>query len=115
MKILLLNLGSAISSSGGVEKIFCDMGNMLIKNGHKVLGIIFENKEGTTFYNIDDEFEIINVGSNVSLKKPIILRLKRMFYQIMFQKEKKDLIEEEYFTNLKSKYINPVLKKIIQI
>lgn len=50
MRILLSLIGNTIGSTGGVEKVLCNMANAMVERGHEVTIFAFENKAGEPFF-----------------------------------------------------------------
>lgn len=49
MKLLLVYLAPFITSTGGAEKVCCDMANAMIERGHDVSILYCYGKAGTPF------------------------------------------------------------------
>lgn len=62
MRILLTLFGNIINSSGGVEKVLCNMANAMLERGHEVFILGFENKKGEPFFRLDDNIKYYNLG-----------------------------------------------------
>ena len=62
MKILLSLIGNTIGTTGGVEKVLCNMANAMVARGHEVTILAFENKEGEPFFNLDERVHFLNLG-----------------------------------------------------
>ena len=67
MKILLSLIGRIINSTGGVEKVACDMANAMVERGHDVTILNFEDKEGMPFFRLDKRVKFINLGKGHKL------------------------------------------------
>lgn len=62
MKILLSLIGNTIGTTGGVEKVLCNMANAMVARGHEVTILAFENKEGKPFFYLDERVHFLNLG-----------------------------------------------------
>ena len=62
MKILLSLIGSTIGTTGGVEKVLCNMANAMVERGHEVTILTFEDKEGKPFFKLDERVNFLNLG-----------------------------------------------------
>lgn len=62
MKILLSLLGNTIGTTGGVEKVLCNMANAMVERGHDVTILTFEDKCGYPFFYLDKKVDFINLG-----------------------------------------------------
>lgn len=60
-KVLLLNFYSFINSSGGAERICCNMANTLLQNDYKVKIVCNDDIEGRPFYELDEHIELENI------------------------------------------------------
>lgn len=61
MRILLSYLSSFINSTGGAEKVCCDMANEMIKRGHEVSVAYAYGQSGTTFFPLDSRVHLYNI------------------------------------------------------
>lgn len=55
MKLLLVYLAPFITSTGGAEKVCCDMANAMIERGHDVSILYCYGKSGTPFFPFGQE------------------------------------------------------------
>lgn len=62
MKILLSLIGNTIGTTGGVEKVLCNMANAMVARGHEVIILAFENKQGRPFFTLDERVQFLNLG-----------------------------------------------------
>ena len=62
MKVLLYDTFRVIDAKGGTEKVFCNMANALVNFGYEVTALIFENKEGKPFFDLDSRVKFVNAG-----------------------------------------------------
>ena len=53
MKLLLALFGNFVNSSGGIEKVLCNMANAMSERGHEVTILGFENKKGEPFFHLE--------------------------------------------------------------
>ncbi len=63
MKIALIDLWRVVRAKGGTEKVFCDMSNILLKNGHEVTAVCCENNFGPPGFPIDPGVRFLNAWS----------------------------------------------------
>lgn len=70
-KNITLIIRGLIGRSGGAERIYCELANILHQSGFNVTCLFYDNKVGETFYPIDNEIERINLYPR--LKKRINL------------------------------------------
>lgn len=68
MKILLSLIGDIIGTTGGVEKVLCNMANAMAERGHDVTIMAFVNKEGKPFFALNDSVEFCNMGLGFKYK-----------------------------------------------
>lgn len=61
MKILQAIFTSLVNSSGGAEKVFCNMANEMLGKGHHVAGIYCDGEEGKPFYKINANVKLFNL------------------------------------------------------
>lgn len=80
MNILLISFHKIINSSGGVEKVFCEMANHLVSQGHVVKAICYNDEEGKPFYDIDERVDFINAGVGAKKDRPLFYKLRRALF-----------------------------------
>lgn len=78
MKILLLSFHKIINSSGGAEKVFCEMASHFVSKGHVVKAICYNDEQGTPFYKIDDRVDFVNAGCNAKKERPLLYKIRRL-------------------------------------
>lgn len=61
MNLMLLFLGSFINSTGGAEKVCCDMANEMVKRGHRVSIVYAYGKSGYPFFPLDKSVKLYNL------------------------------------------------------
>lgn len=61
MKIALINLYPVVGSSGGAEKVFCEMANAFVEQGHKVCAITSDKDEGVPYFKLDERVVFRNM------------------------------------------------------
>ncbi|MCB1487860.1 MAG: glycosyltransferase [Bauldia sp.] len=54
-------IANLVNRSGGAERIFIELANMLVARGYEVTCLHFEEEEGRPFYPLDRRVELINV------------------------------------------------------
>lgn len=62
MKLLLALFGNFVNSSGGIEKVLCNMANAMNERGHEVTILGFENKKGDPFFPLNRNVKYYNLG-----------------------------------------------------
>lgn len=78
MKILLSLIGRIINSTGGVEKVACNMANALAERGHEVTLLAFEDKEGKPFFPLRENVKFVNLGKGFKYNHTLF-NLKNVF------------------------------------
>ena len=78
MKILLSLIGRIINSTGGVEKVACNMANALAERGHEVTVLAFEDKDGKPFFSLRENVNFINLGKGFKFNHTFF-NLKNVF------------------------------------
>jgi glycosyltransferase involved in cell wall biosynthesis len=69
MKHVALIIANLVARSGGAERIFIELANMLIARGYEVTCIHFEEQDGRPFYPLDRRVELINLFPRYSLPR----------------------------------------------
>ena len=87
MKVILSLIGRIVDSTGGVEKVACNMANALADRGHDVTILAFENKEGNPFFPLKDTVKFLNLGIGFKYNHTIF-NLRHIFSE-------KDIKEKE--------------------
>lgn len=65
MKVVMAYFGNLVDVPGGLEKNLCRLSNELIRRGHEVFIVTYDNKKGRPKYNLSEKAKLIN------LKKPL--------------------------------------------
>lgn len=65
MKVVMAYFEKLVDVPGGLEKNLCRLSNELIRRGHEVFIVTYDNKEGRPKYNLSEKAKLIN------LKKPL--------------------------------------------
>lgn len=55
--------------SGGAERIYCELANILVENGYRVTCLHFDSKAAPPFYPISGKVEVINLHGKFRTKK----------------------------------------------
>lgn len=63
MNIMLLYLAPFINSTGGAEKVCCDMANEMVKRGHSVSIVYAYGKSGRPFFPLNENVRMYNLMS----------------------------------------------------
>ena len=80
MKILQYTGGPIIESTGGTERVFCEMANALVARGHEIYAVCNDFRSGQPFYPLDDRIRFINLdGSGHRKRKPLVWKISRPF------------------------------------
>ena len=61
-KKVALVIGSVVGRSGGAERIFVELANMLAARGYQVSCLTLEKEDGRPFYPLDPRVELVNVA-----------------------------------------------------
>ena len=107
MRILMVNLWKMINSAGGVEKVFCEMANMLSERGHSVTAIAFDKNKGKPFYAVNENVKFINSGQGCKLGKNWWQKIRASFYS----KNEKELYSEEIYDDIRAKRLAPFVNE----
>lgn len=65
MKVVMAYFENLVDVPGGLEKNLCRLSNELIRRGHEIFIVTYDNKEGRPKYNLSEKAKLIN------LKKPL--------------------------------------------
>ena len=84
MKLMQICFSPIINGAGGVEKVYCNMSNHFC-NMYDVINICCDNKEGNTFFFLDDKAKFINLASNVDLKVPLKIKVLNELVRLLKQ------------------------------
>lgn len=66
--------------SGGAERIYCELANMLARNGNSVTCFTYDKPGGEPFYSLDDNVKRITAGN---CKRDFKTRLKSIVYKFL--------------------------------
>ena len=108
-KVLLVNFFPFLNSSGGAEKVCCNMANALQERGWEVKIVCNDDQPGKAFYPLDEKIEVINLACKNNLKIPRQLKLKRELGKI-FQKNKRLNCCDEYKYNFWAKNLQTIVQ-----
>lgn len=73
--------------SGGAERLYCELANMLSEHGHDVTCIYYDDATGDPFYKLNKPVKVINLNSNKKNRRSsyhLSPRLKR-YYKILVE------------------------------
>lgn len=62
MNILIINIWDTIETTGGAEKIFCEMSNELVSRDHIVTALCVDRNEGKPKFYVDPRVKFLNAG-----------------------------------------------------
>lgn len=90
MKLLLTFLAPFINSTGGAEKVCCNMANEMIRRGHDVSILYCFGKSGKPFFPLDDNVHLYNLmtlhpqkwGDSLSPVFPQSQKIIREFFRL---------------------------------
>ena len=66
MRIILYKKNNLVNSTGGVEKVMCNMANFFASQGKEVFFITRDEKEGKPFFFLDNKIEFMRVKIDFS-------------------------------------------------
>lgn len=61
-RVVMLELWPIANSQGGLERVFCSMGNALTARGYEVVAVTFDQGEGKPAYPVDERVRFVKVG-----------------------------------------------------
>ena len=88
LKVVLLNLKPFVNVQGGVEKVFCSMGNWLVDNGYEVAFIGMDKRDGLPYFPVYPTVNMYNIG-DVTVNK-LLYKFLRLFYINKLERHKFD-------------------------
>ena len=110
MKIVLFDFWNVINSTGGAEKVLCNMANELAKRGYDVSVIVCDPKKGRPFFYLADKVKFINLnGTGKFAKGGLLLRIERELFRILGVLDKDKMYIKTRFDN----HIKQNLQKLI--
>lgn len=116
MRIMLGYLARFITSTGGAEKICCEMANELVRRGHEVSIVYCFGESGRPFFPLNPAVRMVNVmavhpekwhGAK-TIRLPLKEKLEREFFRL-FSVPKAHGVQDRYTGNL----IKDELKDIV--
>ena len=118
MKLLLVYLTPFINSTGGAEKVCCDMANAMIERGHKVSILYCYGKSGRPFYPLHKEVRLCNLMALHPKKwqgrlEPKLPRMQKIIREVLrtFSVSLAHGWEENYFGNLMKSDLREILQR----
>lgn len=93
MKIIIAHFGTYyVNTSGGVEKVTCNLANALVRRGHEVTILYRDKVEGKPYFPLDERVKQYNIlfenGKKVvSDKPPLRIRLYREAARLFSQRK----------------------------
>lgn len=107
MRIMLGYLARFITSTGGAEKICCEMANELIRRGHEVSIAYCYGESGRPFYPLDPKVRMYNVMAEhpgkwhgaKTIRLPLKKKLEREFFRL-FSVSRAHSVQDTYMGNL---------------
>lgn len=84
MKIFLVNFWQTVGSTGGTEKVLCNMANELSERGAQITVVCCDNENGLPFFPLSQKVNFINLnGSGRDLKVSIPIKIQREFLRLI--------------------------------
>ena len=74
LKILQICFVPIVNSSGGAEKVYCNMSNHFVKD-NEVVDVCCDDVIGQPFYELDDIVRFVNLGEDCILKVPLKVKI----------------------------------------
>lgn len=112
MKILLMDFWNVVNSTGGAEKVLCNMANEFVKRGHEICIVCCDPINGMPFFYLDNRVKFINLNaSGKYCKGSIKLRAEREILRLLGKLDKDKLYVKTRYDNKK---VKENLKNIIQ-
>lgn len=112
MKILLMDFWNVVNSTGGAEKVLCNMANEFVKRGHEICVVCCDPNDGMPFFYLDNRVKFINLNaSGKYCKGSIKLRAEREILRFLGKLDKDKLYVKTRYDNKK---VKETLKNIIQ-
>lgn len=107
MRIMLGYLARFITSTGGAEKVCCEMANELIRRGHEVSIVYCYGESGRPFYPLDPKVRMYNVMAEhpgkwhgaKTIRLPMKKKLEREFLRL-FSVSRAHSVQDTYMGNL---------------
>lgn len=93
MRIALSIIGNLVNTTGGVEKVLCNMANAMAKKGHEVCIICVDKNDGKPFFYLDNKVKFVNLGVNFKFKH-FCVNLRNMFDKDPNSREYRRLIND---------------------
>ncbi len=107
--IVLLNIWPVIESSGGAEKVFCDLANALSSMHFKVTAICCDKKKGRPYFFLSENVNLINIGPQT----PFYYRNNLInLLSISPSRRQRHLNRASLASRLVSKALAPVLEEL---
>lgn len=118
MNVLLLNFWNVVNSSGGTEKVLCNMANEFTNRGHNVFLICCDPQVGKPFYPLSEKIKFFNLnGTGKNIKGPLYLRIQREFLRLIGKLDKDEMdVKIRFSENIEEKFqkiLNTILPDII--
>lgn len=118
MKLLLVYLAPFIISTGGAEKVCCDMANAMVERGHDVSILYCYGKVGMPFFPLNNKVRLCNLMSlhpekwkgQLEPKLPQIQKIIREALRV-FSISQAHGWEENYFGNLMKSDLQEMLQR----
>lgn len=112
MNILLVDFWNVINSTGGTEKVLCNMANEFVNRNYKVAIMCCDPNEGKPFFFLNEKVEFINLnGTGKEYKGSSLLRIERELLRVLGKLDKdKFHAKTKYNNNVKNIIKKTILK-----
>lgn len=102
MKIVLLDFWNVVGSTGGTEKVLCNMANELIKRNYDVSIICNDKNIGNTFFPLNSKVHFINIFEKYKIKNMLFLKIEREIKRCL------NILDKEQY-RIKFKHYNAII------
>lgn len=103
MKILLMDFWNVVNSTGGTEKVLCNMAKEFVNCNYKVDIMCCDPNEGKPFFFLNEKIEFINLNGTVKeYKGSILLRIERELLRVLGKLDKDKFHAKTKYNNVKN-------------
>lgn len=102
MKIVLLDFWNVVESTGGTEKVLCNMANELIERNYDVSIICNDKNIGNTFFPLNSKVRFINIFEKYKIKNMLFLKIEREIKRCL------NILDKEQY-RIKFKHYNAII------
>ena len=98
MKVLICWNSQFLGRNGGMEKVFCNLSNELMRRGYQVSGVYCTEKTGEIYTPLDPKVKLFNLADWLPNKKwesarPLPYVLKREWLRLFNRAKMQDCVE----------------------